>query len=101
MAWCIYKHTNKINGKVYIGQTCQKPEERWCNGLGYKHNRYFYAAIKKYNWNGFIHEIIEDNIQTKEEANNREIYWISVFDSYYNGYNLTLGGDNRENFCRS
>ena len=34
--YIIYKHINKINGKIYIGQTCQKPEYRWNHGKGYK-----------------------------------------------------------------
>ena len=42
----IYKHTSP-SGKVYIGQTCQKPEHRWDNGKGYK-SGYFASAIKKY-----------------------------------------------------
>ena len=62
--WVIYKHTNLINGKIYIGQTCQNPEDRWDYGCGYKkHNLHFYNAIKKYGWKeGFSHEIIEKNI---------------------------------------
>ena len=57
--YCIYKHTNLINGKVYIGQTCQLPEKRFGkNGNGYKGCRYFYNAIECYGWNNFKHEII-------------------------------------------
>lgn len=42
----IYKHTNLINNKIYIGQTCQKPEYRWgSEGQGYKNSPHFYAAI--------------------------------------------------------
>lgn len=53
MIYTIYMHRNKINGKSYIGQTFQKPEERWKNGAGYKSCTYFYAAIQKYGWNNF------------------------------------------------
>ena len=91
--WKIYKHTSP-SGKVYIGQTVQNnPNIRWQNGNGYKsHNSIFYLAIKKYGWENFKHEIIEDNIPSQEEANNREVYWISYYDSYRNGYNSTPGG---------
>ena len=69
MTWCIYKHTNKTNGKVYIGQTCQKPEDRWQCGNGYTHNPYFYAAIRKYDWQtGFTHEIIEEDIASQKAS---------------------------------
>lgn len=96
MKWVIYKHTNKINGKSYIGQTRQKAKARWQYGNGYSHNKYFYNAIKKYGWDLFEHEIIEKDIFTQESANEREIYWIGYFDSFNNGYNLTKGGDNHE-----
>ena len=94
--WVIYKHTNLINGKIYIGQTCQKPEDRWDYGCGYKrHNLHFYNAIKKYGWKeGFSHEIIEQNIPTLEEANEKEKYWIAYYNCKEpNGYNLTDGGN--------
>ena len=93
----IYKHTNKINGKVYIGQTCQKPEYRWNHGKGYKECPHFYDAILKYGWENFEHEIIETGL-TNEEANERETYWINFFNSTNEdfGYNLSLGGLNRE-----
>jgi len=46
--YCIYVHTNLINNKKYVGITSQTiPERRWQNGEGYKHNSYFYTAIKK------------------------------------------------------
>ena len=46
--WCVYMHTNKINNKVYVGQTCVKPSYRWRNGEGYSNGSwYFYNAIKK------------------------------------------------------
>lgn len=108
MAWCIYKHTNKINGKVYIGQTKhdKNPNLRWVNGAGYSPLFPFGRAIDKYGWHNFEHEIIEKDIETLEEANARETYWISQYHSYVgdpqcNGYNATKGGDNRENLGKT
>lgn len=98
MKWLIYKHTNKINKKVYVGQTSKEATERWRkDGSGYlsNPNTRFAKAILKYGWDGFNHDVIEQNIKSQEEANNREIYWISFYNSYdfdY-GYNMTIGGD--------
>ena len=49
--------------------------------------------MRKYKITKESFEIIEDNIETQEEADNREIYWISYYDSFHNGYNSTPGGD--------
>ena len=94
--WCVYIHTNKINGKKYIGQTCQNPETRWNKGFGYRRNPYFWSAIQKYGWDNFEHEIIASNL-TLEEANDMEEYYIALFDTMNqeNGYNMQSGGDNR------
>lgn len=91
--WCVYKHTNKVNGKVYIGQTCRKPEKRWRNGEGYKDCTYFYLAIQKYGWDEFEHEIISDGL-TLEEANQLEKDLIAKHKSNNKiyGYNLRSGG---------
>ena len=97
MAYLIYRHINKFNGKSYVGLTSQKATRRWRNGFGYKESPIFYAAIKKYGFDNFYHEIIEDNIPTKTLANEREQYWIAyyhtwIYDPYCNGYNSTQGG---------
>lgn len=95
--YLIYKHTNKTNGKVYIGQTSKENlVERFGRGNKYTHSPMFYKAIKKYGWDGFTHEVIERNL-TKAEANKRERYWIGHYHSFYrdkqcNGYNMTVGG---------
>ena len=101
MAWIIYCHQNKINGKRYIGQTKQNLRNRWRNGNGYKpnykYNSKFYNAILKYGWDNFEHIILEKDIETLDEANARESYWISYYDTFNNnekGYNMTPGGDN-------
>lgn len=91
--YCIYIHKNKINNKVYVGQTCQKPESRWKLGEGYKNSPKFYNAIKKYGWNQFDHFILETGL-TLEQANEKEYYYIKLYNSYKNGYNMTLGGKN-------
>lgn len=103
MKWCIYMHINKINGKKYIGQTCRSVEERsGIDGRNYKkHNLYFWNAINKYGWENFEHIILEENISTRKMANEREIFYINLHRTYVgfkdcNGYNLSLGGDNRE-----
>lgn len=93
--YCVYKHTNKINGKVYIGQTCNKPERRWNKGQGYKGSTYFYLAILKYGWDNFEHEILF-NCLTLEEANKLEKELIEEYNSTDRkyGYNLRDGGLN-------
>ena len=101
MSYLIYKHTNKINGKSYIGLTqFSLTNLRWQNGKGYAKQTQpcFRDAIKKYGWDNFSHEILESEIKTKAEANEREQYWIAYYHTYVkdplcNGYNLTKGGD--------
>ena len=93
-SWVIYKHTSP-DGKCYIGQT-RKLGRRWSvkSGSGYEHNTKFCEAIQRFGWKNFIHEILEDNILTQEEALEREEYWIAFYDSYRNGYNGNPGGKN-------
>ena len=94
--YIIYCHTNKINGKKYIGQTKNSPQKRWGhNGYEYirKQPGIFKNAILKYGWDNFDHEILFTGL-TKEEANQKEIELIAKFktnDRNY-GYNLTAGG---------
>lgn len=90
--WCIYRHISPSN-KSYIGITSQNPLIRWKNGAGYDKQTKFGKAIQKYGWDNFTHEIIEDGISTLEEAREREKHWISVYDTFKNGYNSTLGGE--------
>ena len=45
--WTVYMHTNKFNGKKYIGITSRDVKLRWINGLGYKNSPHFYNAIQK------------------------------------------------------
>ena len=91
----IYKITNKINNKCYIGQTIKNYEERFRqHQLNYT-KEYFsqivlYQAFKKYGIENFNFEPIEE--VEKNQLDEREKYWIKYYDSYYNGYNSTLGG---------
>lgn len=88
----VYCHTNKINGKKYIGITCRTLNERWRHGEGYI-GQPFYSAINKYGWNGFKHEILFENV-TCEYACNKEIELIKEYKTYNNkfGYNADMGG---------
>lgn len=92
--WCVYKHTNKNNGKVYVGITSLKPEKRWNKGNGYKRCSLFYRAIQKYNWDGFKHEILFENL-SEQDAINKEIELIEKYQSNNCnfGYNLASGGE--------
>lgn len=93
--WCVYMHTNKINGKKYIGLTSQHPpEKRWKkNGSGYRCG-YFKNAINKYGWENFEHTILEDDIPSLKEANRLEHFYVEKYNTKIpNGYNLTDGGD--------
>ncbi|MDD6022214.1 MAG: GIY-YIG nuclease family protein [Oscillospiraceae bacterium] len=98
---CIYKITNKINNKVYIGQTTKTVEERWkrhCNdALSGRLKTKFASAIRKYGVESFQVEKI-DTAKTKNELNKKEAYWISFYNSVYNGYNSTDGGENTNTY---
>ena len=87
----IYKITNKVNGKSYIGQTRYTIEFRWRQHIHKKDNTYFHNAIKKYGVDNFIVEKLEEcNI---EDLNEKEIYYIAKYNTFKDGYNLTIGGD--------
>ena len=98
MTMGIYTITNIINNKKYVGLSFNI-ENRWENHIKYAfkesndryHNNRIYSALRKYGLDNFKFEIIEEC--EKEKLKEREIYWISYFDSYKNGYNLTIGGD--------
>ena len=93
--YCVYCHTNKVNGKKYVGITSRKPEKRWGkNGKGYKCCPYFYRAIKKYGWDTFTHDILFKEL-SKEEAESKEIELIAEWDLNNTkfGYNITKGGE--------
>ena len=92
-SWCVYIHISPSN-KYYVGITGQKPERRWRNGDGYKYNKHFTNAIKKYGWDNFEHEIIASNL-TEEEAKNFEKILISKLQSNKSkyGYNRSSGGE--------
>lgn len=88
----IYKATNKLNGKAYIGQTIKTLEARKStHKSAYKisHRLPFYAAIRKYGWDNFVWDILEDNIPIEYLAV-KEVYYIGRYDTYVNGYNVTL-----------
>lgn len=93
VTFIIYMHRNKINNKVYIGQTLN-PKKRWeYNGVHYKGSPKFYNAIQKYGWDNFEHIILKENL-TLEEANYFEKYYIEKYNSVNNGYNIRAGGEN-------
>jgi group I intron endonuclease len=92
----IYKITNDINGKIYIGKTENSIEQRFkehCRESKRERAeaRPLYRAMNKYGIEHFHIDLIEKTDKPEE----REKYWIEQFNSYHNGYNATLGGDGK------
>lgn len=92
----IYKIENKLNKKVYIGQSLNI-EERWKahrvagQNINHKYKDYpLYKDMHQYKIENFIFSIVEEC--SKNELDDKEIYWIKYYDSFYNGYNQTKGG---------
>lgn len=93
----IYKITNSINGKSYIGQSTDI-YRRWRTEIAdsnnvnsHSYNYPLMRAFRKYGVDNFIFEIIEEC--KNEELNKKEMYWIDYFNTFFHGYNQTLGGD--------
>lgn len=99
----IYKITNNVNGKVYIGQTIQTIKERFYQHCATKCsdsvlNMAIHRAIKKYGKSNFTIEVIEE--VDKDSLNDREKFWIEYYNSYNNGYNSTRGGQDSSTHCK-
>lgn len=91
--YIVYKHTSPT-GKSYIGLTSQGMKHRaGPEGKRYAECTAFYRAIQKYGWDGFTHEVLEQDL-TFEEACEKEQYYIRKYRSLTteNGYNLENGG---------
>ena len=91
--YIVYLHISP-NGKRYYGITMQDVNRRWQNGNGYRNNKHFTNAIKKYGWDNFQHIIITKGLD-EETAKWLEIELIREFDTTNpnKGYNNSLGGE--------
>lgn len=95
----IYKITNKINGKCYIGKSVDI-HDRWIRHHSRafqendrQYNCYLYRSIRKYGLDNFTFEVIEEC--SFDELNDKEIFYIDFYNSFNRdyGYNMTRGGD--------
>ena len=99
----IYKITNLLNGKCYVGQSIDI-EKRWAEHKSiYNHprcsNYHIYRAFRKYGIENFSFSVIEECEQAL--LNEREKFWIQHYNSFECGYNMTIGGDGTEMISRS
>ena len=95
----IYKITNDINEKVYVGKTNISLKERFqahCKDAFKERNeqRPLYSAMRKYGCDHFHIDLIEQCDTSL--ASEREQYWIGYYQGYSDGYNATLGGDGKQ-----
>jgi len=93
----VYKITNSINDKVYVGQTVQKLRERLdANNIENHYNEYLRNAFNKHGYDSFCVSVLS-YCDTIDELNEKEAYWISFYGSteQSKGYNLLEGGNNK------
>ena len=95
----IYKITNQINGKVYIGLNTESLQKRWSSHKVNSKNKntHLYTSMRKYGIENFIIEII-DETDSFEELGRLERYYIDQYksrDPNY-GYNITAGGESNQ-----
>jgi group I intron endonuclease len=93
----VYKATNKINGKSYVGCTGDYTlrlyhHKRSALQLN-EQNSMFYRALRKYGWDAFEWEIICQSLDGEYTMNFLEPYFIEQYDTYKNGYNMNKGGN--------
>lgn len=95
----VYKITNDINDKIYVGKTMFSIQERFNQHINdskrdRNKNRPLYRAIRKYGSEHFTVSLIEE-VNSPLAAEFSEVYWIEYYDSYKHGYNATKGGDGK------
>ncbi len=96
----IYKITNKLNGRNYVGQTTKSIKERFNQHANNKKS-HIGRAIIKYGVKKFSIEVLED-CETQEQLNEREIFWIAKINCKHpNGYNQTDGGEGTLGFSHT
>lgn len=100
----VYKITNTLNNKCYVGYTKFSIDKRWNQHIHRSNKRNINAkfdnALRKYsiaNWNV---EVLEEGL-TVNQSKVKEQFYINLFDSYNNGYNSTLGGDGNQGIIMS
>jgi len=92
--YSIYKATNTINGKVYIGFDSKWPKRQIVHKSNHKKVNYkFYNAIRKYGWDNFEWTLIYQSKDREHTLKIMEPHFIQEYDTFVNGYNSTLGGE--------
>lgn len=89
--YTVYLHINKVNGKVYVGITSMKVENRWREGKGYKKCEIIDKAILKYGWSNFEHIILYKT--SKNRAIVLEKALIKFYKNKGMSYNISGGGE--------
>lgn len=91
--YTIYKVTNKITGKSYIGQTTRTVKERFTEHCSSRHNTMLHTNIKLYGKKNFEVSILEQNIESNILADEKERFYIKQENTLFpNGYNKATGG---------
>lgn len=97
----IYKITNQLNNKCYIGQSIDI-KTRWIQHLYCGKNNFpkgkLYPAMFQDGIENFIFEIIEECELSQKELNIKERYWIDFYNSFKDGYNCTPGGQGEDSW---
>lgn len=94
----IYKITNNLNGKCYIGQTTNSAEYRWYQHCKKSSKSKVSVAMQKYGKDNFTFEIVDETAVDRWDLYNLEMFYIKKYNSIQpTGYNLTSGGDNGHN----
>jgi group I intron endonuclease len=92
----IYQIKNNITNETYIGKTKNDPKKRL--NRHFKNARlgivsHLYNSMRKHGKNAFLLTVIEENINTDDDLNKREQYWIKLLSPTYNMTNGGEGGD--------
>jgi group I intron endonuclease len=99
----IYKLTNTINGKVYVGKTVDLKARLYMHSRAYDGKTAIHRAIKKHGFATFAVDVLEAGVATEEELRALEIQWIATLGATdrARGYNLTAGGEGMRGYVPS